>query len=202
MALPDHGAERTGTGISLNSKEMLQAYEIRAALEEVGGRAAASALKGNTAAVRRELEAMRAAFDRLDLESFVEHDIAFHRNILQASQNEVLLRVWESLAVDLRIRGVIGMVSRDFPELVESHRRIVDALEKGLEKLRIALGIRRELARSEGIAAYMVFADRSLIDMARLKPQSADDLKLCYGVGETKLARYGKAFIAAVAEFG
>jgi sigma-B regulation protein RsbU (phosphoserine phosphatase) len=132
MALPNHSAERADVGISLNPKETLQAYEIRAALEEVGGRAAASVLKGNTAALRRELDAMGAAFDRFDLDSFVEHDIAFHRNILQASRNEVLLRVWDSLAVDLRIRGVIGVISRDFPDLVESHRPILDALEKGL----------------------------------------------------------------------
>ena len=132
MALSNHGAERKDAGIFTNPKEMLQAYEIRAPLEEVGGRAAASVLKGNTAALRRELEAMRAAFDRGDLNSFVEHDIAFHRSILQASQNDVLLRVWDSLAVDLRMQTVIGRISRDFPELVESHRTIADALEKGL----------------------------------------------------------------------
>jgi DNA-binding GntR family transcriptional regulator len=101
-------------------------------LEEVAGRAAARVMKGNTATLRRELNAMRIAFDRRDLESFVEHDIGFHRNILQASQNEVLLRVWDSLAVGLRIRALIGKISGDFPELVESHRPIVDALDKGL----------------------------------------------------------------------
>jgi sigma-B regulation protein RsbU (phosphoserine phosphatase) len=74
---------------------------------------------------------MRAAFSSLDLDSFVEHDVTFHRRILQASGNEVLLRVWDSLAVDLRIRGAIEWVSRDFPEVVESHQPIVDALEKG-----------------------------------------------------------------------
>ena len=132
MALSNRSADTTDAGVSVNLKEMHQAYEIRAALEEVGGRAAAQVLKGNTATLRRELDAMRTAFDRLDLDSFVEHDIAFHRNILQASQNEVLLLVWDSLAVDLRIRGVIGMISQDFPELVESHSPIVDALEKGL----------------------------------------------------------------------
>ena len=112
-------------------KEMQEAYEIRAALEEIGGRAATRVLKGNTFELQRELEAMRAAFTSLDLDSFVEHDVTFHRRILQASGNEVLLRVWESLAVDLRIRGAIGRVSRDFPEVVESHQPIVDALEKG-----------------------------------------------------------------------
>src|SRR6516164_2400331 len=132
MVLSNYGAERTDAATSLNAKEMQQAYEIRAVLEEVGGRAAARALKGNTAALRRGLDSMRAAFDRRDLDSFVEHDIAFHRNILLASQNAVLLRVWDSLAVDLRIRALIGKISGDFPELVESQRPIVDALDKGL----------------------------------------------------------------------
>jgi serine phosphatase RsbU (regulator of sigma subunit) len=108
-----------------------EVYDVRAALEEVGGRAAARVLKGNTAALQRELDAMRAALRRLDLDSFVEHDVAFHRNILQASQNEVLLRVWDSLAVDLRTRAVLGKISRVCADLVESHQPIVDALEKG-----------------------------------------------------------------------
>src|SRR5215469_13880709 len=131
MALSNRGAKRTHAGISPNPKEIQDAYEIRAALEEVGGRAAARMLKGNTAALQCELEAMRAAFDRLDLDSFVEHDIVFHRNILKASQNEVLLRVWDSLAVEPWMRALIGRISGDYPELVESHRSIVEALEKG-----------------------------------------------------------------------
>jgi serine phosphatase RsbU (regulator of sigma subunit)/DNA-binding GntR family transcriptional regulator len=116
---------------SPNPKEMQEAYEIRAALEEIGGRTAAPALKGNTAELQRELDAMRAAFRNSDLDSFVEHDVTFHRSILQASRNEVLLRVWDSLAVDLRIRGAIGKVLTNLPEVVESHQPIVDALEKG-----------------------------------------------------------------------
>ena len=111
--------------------QMQEAYEIRAALEEIGGRDAARALKGNTIELQHELDAMREAFRHLDLDSFVEHDVAFHRSILQASGNEVLLRVWDSLAVDLRIRGAIEKVSRGLPEVVESHQPIVDALEKG-----------------------------------------------------------------------
>jgi serine phosphatase RsbU (regulator of sigma subunit) len=116
---------------SPSPKEMQEAYEIRAALEEIGGRAAAGTLKGNTAALQRDLDAMRSAFRHRDLDSFVEHDVAFHRSILQASQNEVLLRVWDSLAIDLRIRGAVGKIARDLPEIVEGHQPIIDALEKG-----------------------------------------------------------------------
>src|SRR5258707_9820494 len=112
-------------------EEIQEVYEIRAALEEIAGRAAARALKGNTSALRREVDEMRAAFRRRDLDRFIEHDVAFHRHILQASQNQTLVRVWDSLAVDQRIRAVFEAVSRDFTDVVESHRPIVDALEKG-----------------------------------------------------------------------
>jgi DNA-binding GntR family transcriptional regulator len=105
-----------------SAKEMQQAYEIRAALEEIGGRAAARTLQGNTAGLRRELDAMREAFRLLDLDSFLNHDVAFHRTILQASKNEVLLRLWDSLALDLRIRRAIDQVARnlDLHDVVES----------------------------------------------------------------------------------
>jgi serine phosphatase RsbU (regulator of sigma subunit) len=112
-------------------EEIQEVYEIRAVLEEIAGRGAARALKGKTSALRREVDAMRAAFRCRDLDCFVEHDVAFHRHILQASQNQTLVRVWDRLAVDERIRATIETVSRDFPDVVESHQPIVDALEKG-----------------------------------------------------------------------
>jgi DNA-binding FadR family transcriptional regulator len=43
---------------------------------------------------------MRAAARRM-VDSCVDHIVAFHRQILQASENEVLLRLWDSLAIDL-----------------------------------------------------------------------------------------------------
>jgi serine phosphatase RsbU (regulator of sigma subunit)/DNA-binding FadR family transcriptional regulator len=116
---------------SPSPKEMLEAYEIRAALEEIAGRAAAPAFKGDTSALQHELDAMRHAFRGLDLDALAEHDVAFHRTIMRASQNKVLLRVWDSLAIDLRIRGAIGRVAKDIPEVIESHRPIIDALGRG-----------------------------------------------------------------------
>jgi len=49
MASSNRGAKTTNAGIPPSPKEMLDAYEVRAVLEEVGGRAAARALKGNDA---------------------------------------------------------------------------------------------------------------------------------------------------------
>lgn len=119
---------------SADPKEMHEAYEIRAALEEIGGRAAAHLLRGKTAELQRQQEIMRAAVRNRDLDAYAEHDVMFHRTILGTSGNEVLLRVWDSLAFDIRIRAAIGKVAGDLAEVVESHQPIIDALERGQGK--------------------------------------------------------------------
>lgn len=115
---------------SPDAKEMYEAYEIRAALEEIAGRTAAEALKENTAGLQKELEAMRVAVRTDDLDGYAEHEAKFHKSILRASGNKVLLRVWEALAFDVRIRISIDRVE-DLAEVVESHQPIVDALQSG-----------------------------------------------------------------------
>jgi serine phosphatase RsbU (regulator of sigma subunit)/AraC-like DNA-binding protein len=115
-------------------KGMQEAYEVRAALEEIAGRAAAAKLGGNVTDLLGELDGMRAAFQDGNLDACTEHDINFHRSILKASQNDFLLRVWDSLALDLRMRTMIGNLSEHMLEVVESHQPIVDALQKGRGK--------------------------------------------------------------------
>jgi DNA-binding GntR family transcriptional regulator/AraC-like DNA-binding protein len=116
---------------SPDPKETREAYQIRAAIEEIAGRTAASVLKGYTAELGNQLSLMRAAFADGDLDAFAEHDVEFHRNIVKAAQNDVLLRVWDALAVDLRVRAVIGKISKYLAKVVESHQLIVNAIETG-----------------------------------------------------------------------
>jgi ATP-dependent DNA helicase RecQ len=60
--------------------------------------------------------------------------------------------------------------------------------------------LRRRLAAEEGVAAFMIFADRSLIDMVRLKPATRDQFALVNGVGERKLEAYAEAFLSVISE--
>jgi serine phosphatase RsbU (regulator of sigma subunit) len=126
--------EHSAIVISSDPKEMHEAYEIRAALEEMGGRAAAQALKGNTDELQYEVDAMRVAVQNDDLDAYAEHDVIFHRKILEASESDVLLRVWDSLHFDIRVRAAIGKVTGDLPVVVEEHQPIVDHLERGRGK--------------------------------------------------------------------
>jgi serine phosphatase RsbU (regulator of sigma subunit) len=118
----------------LNFKEMQEAYEIRAALEEISGRTAAQVLKGHTEELENELEEMRCAVATGDLDAYAEHDVKFHKCILKASGNTILQRVWDTLAFDVRIRIALGKIAQALPEVVESHQPIIDALKNGRGK--------------------------------------------------------------------
>jgi len=54
----------------------------------------------------------------------------------------------------------------------------------------------------EQIAAYMVFPDRTLIEMASQRPATLSALRQIHGVGDAKLTRYGAAFVAAIGAEG
>ena len=59
---------------------------------------------------------------------------------------------------------------------------------------------RRELADAEDVPAYVVFPDRTLIDIAVKKPIDKAAFAEIHGVGQAKLDRYADRFLAVVAE--
>src|SRR5262249_24298686 len=58
--------------------------------------------------------------------------------------------------------------------------------------------LRFELAREQSVPAYVVFADRTLREMAQEKPQSLEAMGQIHGVGANKLARYGDIFLEVI----
>ena len=57
---------------------------------------------------------------------------------------------------------------------------------------------RRALAEAQGLAAYMVFTDKTLIEMAEKKPATLDQMAGITGVGARKLESYGAAFLEVI----
>jgi ATP-dependent DNA helicase RecQ len=62
--------------------------------------------------------------------------------------------------------------------------------------------LRRRLADEQRVPAYVVFSDTTLAEMAARKPATQAELLEVNGVGQTKLQRYGDAFLDAVAAGG
>lgn len=61
--------------------------------------------------------------------------------------------------------------------------------------------LRTELAREEGVPAYIVFSNATLSDMAAKAPRTRDELLEVSGVGKVKAERYGRQFLAAIREY-
>jgi len=61
--------------------------------------------------------------------------------------------------------------------------------------------LRKEQASEQGVPPYVIFTDRTLHEMARFFPASEAEMLQITGVGETRLARYGKQFMDAIRTF-
>ncbi|RIK87638.1 MAG: DNA helicase RecQ [Hyphomicrobiales bacterium] len=59
---------------------------------------------------------------------------------------------------------------------------------------------RTEMARAQNVPPYVIFHDRTLIELAAARPSSRAEMANVPGVGEAKLDRYGPAFLAVIAE--
>jgi len=67
------------------------------------------------------------------------------------------------------------------------------ALFEALRRHRLAV------ARTEGVAPFIVASDRTLRDIAALRPRDLAELELAHGVGRHKAARYGAGLLQVVA---
>lgn len=80
--------------------------------------------------------------------------------------------------------------------------RLSDALtSRGYDLFDQLKSLRLEIAREEGVPSYIVFNDRTLVDMCIKQPADRDGMLNVSGVGEAKYGKYGERFIAEIAAF-
>ena len=58
--------------------------------------------------------------------------------------------------------------------------------------------LRLEYAKKLKLPAYVIFPDKTLIEMAKYKPTSSEELEKIFGVGKAKLKKFGKNFINVI----
>ena len=82
----------------------------------------------------------------------------------------------------------------------KSGKKVVETVSKSpeqqlMEKLK---ELRMEISREENVPAYVVFSDASLTDMVNRQPVDIEEFSRVIGVGEVKLAKYGKKFVEVI----
>ena len=81
---------------------------------------------------------------------------------------------------------------RQISQAAQDDGDVNGAVLAGLKRLR------SNLARDNNVPAYVIFADRSLIDMATRLPANLQEMGEVHGVGAAKLARFGRLFLAEI----
>ncbi len=82
-------------------------------------------------------------------------------------------------------------------------RRVAEAVAAGdadAELLAALKALRGAIATAQKQPAYVIFPDRTLIEIAKRRPSSLDELAGVHGVGAVKLQKYGRAFLAVIRE--
>ena len=77
-------------------------------------------------------------------------------------------------------------------------RKTVDVADEDRELFEALRDCRKQIADENGVPPYVVFHDATLMQMAAEKPTSDEEFMEISGVGQTKLQRYGPAFLDVI----
>jgi DNA-binding GntR family transcriptional regulator len=115
----------------VGEREMAEAYAVRAVLEQAAAESAAPRLKGNVDALRNCLTELRSVAEAGDHDGYAHHNLEFHRRIVMASDNQILLQTWDSLGFETRVRIALARQGADLVRRAATHDPILEALEAG-----------------------------------------------------------------------
>jgi ATP-dependent DNA helicase RecQ len=136
----------------------------------------------------------RAILRQLIALRLVDVDLAGHGGLSIASAGRDFLRDKPTLMLRVpsppraRLRGAVNGAAR--PAVSEADQGLFEALRKK----------RLEIARTQNVPPYVIFHDKTLIELAAARPSSRAEMADVPGVGEAKLDRYGPAFLTVIAQ--
>nr|WMC99150.1 DNA helicase RecQ [Aminobacter aminovorans] len=135
----------------------------------------------------------RAILRQLIALRLVDVDLSGHGGLSIASAGREFLRDKPTLMlrVPAPARARRGKVARGATQAAVS-----DADQDLFQALRRK---RTEIARAQNVPPYVIFHDKTLIELAAARPASRADMANVPGVGEAKLDRYGPAFLEVIA---
>ena len=81
-------------------------------------------------------------------------------------------------------------------------KRSTDALTSaGYDLFEVLRKLRLEIAKEESMTPYIIFSDKTLIDMCVKKPSDEEEMLNVSGVGANKLKKYGQRFLEEIQKF-
>lgn len=124
--------------------------------------------------------------------------------LLQVGDDYPLLRLndasWEVMRGQRQVR-LIQLVRRKKGERPEKTRVETISWEGVDRELFEAFRrLRRDLARDRKVSAFIIFEDKTLRELARMRPSTLERMRLVPGVGEKRLRDFGSLFLTLIAD--
>ncbi len=117
-----------------------------------------------------------------------------HFNVLRLTSKSIpVLRGEETVTLAVQ---PIEFIKDESAKKKKKGRDVTPPLSTPLFEILRAL--RRKLANEENKPPFMIFSDTTLHEMARIKPQTLDEMLEVSGVGQHKLNHYGQSFLEAL----
>ena len=123
--------------------------------------------------------------------------------LVQSDDQYAVLHIGDIAPLKAGGQVLVKLPPQREPEQVRApkpkRRSPMDALTSaGLELFNQLRQLRFDTAQREGLPPYVVFGDKSLVDMCLRAPRRAEDMLGIYGMGERKYEKYGAAFFAVI----
>lgn len=131
MGMLDYGHHKGGRVREVGIPETIQALQVRSALESLAARLAGPALKDRLSVMQPAVQEIIDAAQRRDYVSFQKANTVFHREIVEASGNGILLRMWKSLAFEVRTRAIMEYIAVADPvAIAREHEAVAEAIDR------------------------------------------------------------------------
>ena len=139
----------------------------------------------------------RSIFRQLHAAGIIEQDMASYGRWMMTQAGRAVLKGHAKLSLRKDALKPAGRKERAAKAAREAFGEGSEADQALFEALRRC---RSSLAKAQSVPAYVVFADRTLLEMARLRPKTLAEMSEVHGVGEAKLKQYGETFLTIIRE--
>jgi ATP-dependent DNA helicase RecQ len=134
----------------------------------------------------------RSIFRQLSATGLIAQDLAEHGRWWVTDEGWRVLKGEARIELRKELAAPAGKTSRRDKRAAEAAAIASDDDAALLAALKT---LRTKLAQVQKVPAYVVFSDRTLIELATHRPASLGAMREIHGVGDTKLERYGAAFL-------
>lgn len=115
---------------NLTAADLEESYPVRAGLEQIAAELAADKLAEDCSALEPHVAALYEADRTSDGTAQVRHTVDFHRELVRAAGNSVLLHTWEGLGIEVFTALSIRWLGTRQQSYAEEHEELVQAFRR------------------------------------------------------------------------